>query len=277
LRESLVLTKGICNQFYFLRPIAGIFPRWAFSIAPVYNRAVRRIFLIAAILSLAAIPVWTQQAAGSANSQVRVNYLNVCSPSVADRQQIAGTLERISAHPKFAEDFEVARGRSTLSGSDLLMQNVDPAAREGPVSDWVRIRRDFPASSSFVSAQYSFSVNQGSVSETLTFRAREAKDVIQVSISDSVSSPAAPAQVARVNTPAERIRIERFGSSSVVLARCPGSDQSQFEPLFSRATELIASYRSALRVASIIPGEIARLPKSNRSLGANREPNVKRK
>jgi hypothetical protein len=81
--------------------------------------------------------------------------------------------------------------------------------------------------------------------------------------------------VARVNTPAERIRIERFGSSSVVLARCPASDQSQLEPLFSRATELIAVYRSALRVASVIPAEIARLPKSttpksNRGPEANR-------
>ncbi len=33
------------------------------------------------------------------------------------------------------------------------------------------------------------------------------------------------------------------------------------EPLFSRATDLLASYRSALRVASVIPAEIARLPK----------------
>jgi hypothetical protein len=118
-------------------------------------------------------------------------------------------------------------------------------------------------------------MNEDSVVETLTFRAREVKDVIQVSISDSVSSPAAPAQVARVNTPAERIRLERFGSSSVVLARCPGSDQSQFEPLFSRATELLAGYRSAFDVASVIPAEIARLHKtmthkSNPSPGANR-------
>lgn len=246
----------------------------------MYNRAVRKYFLIPAVIavitvSLVAGPgLRAQQPPGSAQPRVRVNYLNVCSPSAEDRQQIAGALERISAHPKFTVDFEVARGRSTLSGSDLLMQNADPPVGEGSVSDWIRIRREFPASSSFISAQYSFSMNQGSVVETLTFRAREVKDVIQVSISDSVSSPTAPAQVARVNTPAERIRLERFGSTSVVLARCPGSDQSQFEPLFSRATELIASYRSALRVASVIPAEIARMPKtmtpkSNPSPGAN--------
>jgi hypothetical protein len=243
----------------------------------VYNRAVRKFFLIpiAIAVSLVAVPSgWTQQPAGSAQPKVRVNYLNVCSPSAEERQQIAGALERIPSQPKFAVDFEVARGRSTLSGSDLLMQNAVPPAGEGSVSDWIRIRREFPASSSFVNAQYSFSMNQGSVVETLTFRAREVKDVIQVSISDSVSSPAAPAQVARVNTPAERIRIERFGSSSAVLARCPASDQSQLEPLFTRATELIASYRSALRVASVIPAEIARLPKT--TAPKSNPPGVKR-
>jgi hypothetical protein len=238
----------------------------------VYNRAVRIFFFIpAALVALLVIGpnAGAQQPPGSAPPKVRVNYLNVCSPSAEERQQIAGALERIPAHPKFAADFEVARGRSTLSGSDLLMQNAEPPVGENSVSNWVRIRRDFPTSS-FVSAQYSFSMNEGSVVETLTFRAREVKDVIQVSISDSVSSPAAPAQVARVNTPAERIRLERFGSSSVVLARCAGSDQSQFEPLFSRATELLASYRSAFDVASVIPAEITRLHKTERSPGANR-------
>ena len=233
----------------------------------MYNRAVRNFFLVQAIVALSLLggaSAQAQQAPGSAEPKVRVNYLNVCSPSAEDRQQIAGALERIPAHPKFAVDFEVARGRSTLSGSDLLAQNTNVSSGETSVSDWVRIRKDFPPSSSFVSAQYSFSVNEGSVSETLTFRAREVKGVIQVSLSDSVSSPAAPAQVARVNTPAERIRLERFGSSSIVLARCPASDQSQYEPLFSRATELLASYRSALRVASLVPAEIARLPKPDR-------------
>jgi hypothetical protein len=240
---------------------------------PVYNRAVRKFFLVSAIVALwllARASGQAQQAPGSAEPKVRVNYLNVCSPSAEDRQQIAAALERIPAHPKFAADFEVARGRSTLSGSDLLAQNTNVSSEETSVSDWVRIRRDFPASSSFVSAQYSFSMNEGRVAETLTFRAREAKDVIQVSLSDAVSAPAAPAQVARLNTPAERIRLERFGSSSIVLARCPASDQSQYEPLFSRATELLASYRSALHVASLVPAEIARMPKPDRGPGANR-------
>jgi hypothetical protein len=248
------------------------FPPWAFSMAPVYNRAVRIFFLIFGAITLSLVAgsrLRAQQPPGPTEPKVRINYLNVCSPSAEDRQQIAAALERIPGHPKFAVDFEVARGRSTLSGSDLLAQDTGLPATEGSVSDWVRIRREFPAPLSFVSAQYSFSMNQGSVVETLSFRAREVKDVIQVSISDSVSSPAAPAQVARVNTPAERIRIERFGSSSIVLARCPASDQSQFESLFSRATELLASYRSALHVSSVIPAELARMPKSDRSPGAS--------
>lgn len=199
-----------------------------------------------------------------------MNYLNVCSPSAEDRQQIAGTLESISAHPHFAADFEVARGRSTMSNSDLLAASraeagAPPAAdtADESVSDWIRIRHEFPGSSPFVNAQYSFSINPGQVVETLTFRARNAKDVIQISISDTVHGPDSPAQAARLNTPAERIRIERFGKASIVLARCPSADQAQFEPLFTRASTLLASYRASLRVPAVVPAEIARLPKTD--------------
>ena len=144
----------------------------------MYNLALRKfIFNPAAVAVLLILgpsvrAQQVQQPLGSAQPKVRVNYLNVCSPSAEDRQQIAGALERISANPKFAVDFEVARGRSTLSSSDLLMQNAEPPVGEGSVSDWIRIRREFPAASSFVSAQYSFSMNQGSVVETRTFRTR---------------------------------------------------------------------------------------------------------
>jgi hypothetical protein len=64
----------------------------------VYNRAVRKYFLIPAVIavitvSLVAGPgLRAQQPPGSAQPQVRVNYLNVCSPSAEDRQQIAGAL-----------------------------------------------------------------------------------------------------------------------------------------------------------------------------------------
>jgi hypothetical protein len=207
--------------------------------------------------------------------KVRVNYLNVCSPSDEERQLIAGVLERIAAHPKFGGDFEVARGRSTVAAADLKLREAESAATAAAgaagsaapaeasaasASEWVRIRKEFPEGSAFTSAQYSFSMSGEEVVETLTLRAREAKDVIQVAIS-AASSTRDPAQVARLNTPAERIRLERFGRSSVVLARCPAADQSRFEPLFSRASALLAAYRSSLQVPGIVPAEIARLPK----------------
>jgi len=183
---------------------------------------------------------------------------------------MASVLERISAAPKFAGDFEVARGRSTLGAADLKLKEAEsptPAAPgtsssgEAGASEWVRIRKEFPEGSPYVNAQYSFSMNEGQVVETLTLRARDVKDVMQVSIS-AASSTENPAQVARMNTPAQRIRLERFGRSSVVLARCPSSDQSRFEPLFSRAGALLAAYRASLGVATVVPAEIARLPKA---------------
>ena len=98
----------------------------------MYNRAVRNFFLIPAAIVLSLVAsVRAQQPAASPQPQVRVNYLNVCSPSAEEQRQIAGALERISAHPKFAVDFEVARGRSTLSGSDLLVQNAAPPGCRG--------------------------------------------------------------------------------------------------------------------------------------------------
>lgn len=232
--------------------------------AIIYNRAVRNNVLILVGMSLLGA---TGQVAFSQTSapqpQVRVNYLNPCSPSLDDSQQIAATLERIPSRPRFVPDFEVSRGRATLSSSDLLMQGEDSASTGPSVSDFVRIRREFPDSSPFVTAQYAFSINQDRVVETLTFRTRDAKDILQVSISDSVNSARSPAQVARLNTPAERIRIERFGKPSIVLARCQNQDQAKFEPLFSRATALLASYRSSLRVPTTVPAEISRLPNSS--------------
>ena len=181
---------------------------------------------------------------------------------------MASVLERIPAAPKFAGDFEVARGRSTLGAADLKLKEAESPAPAGAsssgeagASEWVRIRKEFPEGSPYINAQYSFSMNEGQVVETLTLRARDVKDVMQVSIS-AASSTENPAQVARMNTPAQRIRLERFGRSSVVLARCPSSDQSRFEPLFSRAGALLAAYRASLGVATVVPAEIARLPKA---------------
>jgi hypothetical protein len=72
------------------------------------------------------------------------------------------------------------------------------------------------------------------------------------------------------NTPAGRIKLERFGKSSVVLARCPGTegnpppDQSAYEPLFQSATAIVANYRNLLAARQTVPAELARIS----SLGA---------
>jgi hypothetical protein len=67
------------------------------------------------------------------------------------------------------------------------------------------------------------------------------------------------------NTPVSRIKLERFGKSSVVLARCPATaegtapDQSAYGPLFQSGSGIVANYRALLRAAHIVPDELARV------------------
>ena len=129
------------------RPIGwDAFPHELFRLHPCTIAPCANFFLFRRSSRCRCLPrasAQAQQAPGSAEPKVRVNYLNVCSPSAEDRQQIAGALERIPAHPKFAVDFEVARGRSTLSGSDLLAQNTNVSSGEASVSDWVQSSQRF--------------------------------------------------------------------------------------------------------------------------------------
>jgi hypothetical protein len=68
------------------------------------------------------------------------------------------------------------------------------------------------------------------------------------------------------STPASRVRLERFGKSSVALARCqateggPVPDQSAYEPLFRGASEVVANYRGLLGVKTIVPEELSKIP-----------------
>ena len=194
-------------------------------------------------------------------TQVKINYLNVCTPSVEEQKELLGALARIPAHPRFSEDFEVSRGRTSLTEPPIKLAGVEteeaPAA--GGVSRWVRVRKEFSADSPFVSVQYSVSVDQKNIVETLVFRSREAKDVIQTSLEDSVSASSDPLQVLKVDTPVDRVRIERFGKSSVALARCPGADQHAYDPLFQQASAILGRYRTALNVRTIVPSDLGRL------------------
>ena len=88
------------------------------------------------------------------------------------------------------------------------------------VANWVRIRREFSVQALFSTVQYSFSVDPKNMVETLVFRVRDPKDLMQVSIEDSASAVTTPATMLTSSTPASRIKLERFGKSSVVLARC---------------------------------------------------------
>ncbi len=176
---------------------------------------------------------------------IRVNVLNVCTPAEAEQKEIATALARIPRKPAFSADFEVARGRSTPS--------------DAPVSRWVRIRREFRSESPFLNVQYTFSADQTGAVETLVFRVRDPKDVMQIAIEASGSGPSPASRLAAAAV-AGRIRLERFGKSSVALARCPQADQSAYEPLFRTASEVLNGYRSALNVQRTVPADLARVP-----------------
>jgi hypothetical protein len=200
--------------------------------------------------------------------QVKVNMLNVCSPSAEEKQEILAALAKIPKSPAFAPDFEVARGRTTLEQSPDFLQAA-PGAQMAASGDesarWVRIRREFPAQSLFSTVQYSFSTDPKVMIETLVFRVRDPKDLLQVSVEDSASAVTSAAAMLGTNTPAGRIKLERFGKSSVVLARCsaseagPAPDQSAYEALFQTASSIVSDYRRLLRAQQTVPDELARV------------------
>jgi hypothetical protein len=199
--------------------------------------------------------------------KVKVNMLNVCSPSAEEQQQIASALSRIPKEPIFSQDFEVDRGQSSLDEAAGFLQ---PTAKTGSSSDpalatWVRIRREFAVQALFSTVQYSFSVDSKTMVETVVFHVRDPKDLLEVSIEDSASTVTAPAAMLDSDTPANHIKLARFGKPSVVLARCPAPeggpppDQSAYEPLFKGASTVVANYRHLLEARRLVPEELARI------------------
>jgi hypothetical protein len=199
--------------------------------------------------------------------QVKVNMLNVCSPSAEEQKEIAAALGRVPRQPLFSADFEVSRGRSTMTDMPAMLQagQAGHVAGEPSVASYVRIRREFSVQATFSSVQYSFSNDGQNMVETLVLHVRDPKDLIQVSLEDSASSVASSEAMLGSNTPASRVRLERFGKSSVALARCLGNeggpvpDQSAYEPLFRSASEVLANYRALLGVKKIVPEELANM------------------
>jgi len=194
--------------------------------------------------------------------------LNVCTPSAEEQKEIASALARIPKQPLFSADFEISHGRSTLAEApDFLQPGTGARMSDEPsVADYVRIRREFSVQALFASVQYSFSNDGRNMIETLVLHVRDPKDLIQVSMEDSASAIGSAEAMVAANTPASRIRLERFGKSSIALARCmasengPPPDQSAYEPLFHAASEVLANYRSLLGARRTVPAELAQIP-----------------
>ncbi len=203
----------------------------------------------------------------SQQPQVKVNMLNVCTPSPEEQKEIASALARIPKQPLFGNDFEVSRGRSTLTDMPSFLPAGATAhvAGEPPIASYVRVRKEFSVQALFSRVQYSFSNDGQMMVETLVLHVRDPKDLIQVSLEDSASSVTSSEAMLGANTPVSRVRLERFGKSSVALARCSAAedgrtiDQSAYEPLFRSASEVLASYRNLLGVKMIVPEELGKI------------------
>jgi hypothetical protein len=229
-------------------------------------------FRIAAVLAkiltivVLLLPCLAQQPQQGA-PPVKVNVLNVCTPSADEQKEIASALSHVPKQPLFSPDFEVARGRSSLSDKAQLLQAGEGAelSSEPITAAWVRIRREFSVQSLFSNVQYSFSADDKNMIETLVLHVREPKDLVQLSIEDSASAVTTPASMLATNTPVDRIKLERFGKPSVVLARCKGTeggpppDQSAYEPLFRDASTVLGRYRELLAARRTVPDELAKV------------------
>ncbi len=198
---------------------------------------------------------------------VKVNVINACAPSADEQKELSSALAKVPGKPAFAADFEVARGRSILDPSTPIpgMQPLPPGAVAA--ADWVRVRREFPGATLFSNVQYSFSVDSKNMVETLVLRLREPKpnDLMQISIEDSASAVVSATVMLSSSTLVSRVKLERFGKSSVVLARCsgeegnPATDQTAYEPIFQSASSIMERYRDALGARKLVPEELARL------------------
>ena len=186
---------------------------------------------------------------GKDQVKVQVHMMNVCNPPDDEKQGIVSALSGVPSSPKFSPDFEISRGRTSFP--------------DAPISTWARIRREFPAGVALASVQYSMSVDEKALIETLVLRARDPKDFLTVTIEDRMSAVTTPAAALANDTPATRIKVERFGKDSLGLARCEAGDQSAYEPIFSTASRLLAEYRTQLGVRKTIPAELARAAGGN--------------
>lgn len=228
---------------------------------PVIRRVSQAAVALAALAAFACA-----QQSGQA-PPVKVNVLNVCTPSAEEQKEISSALARVPRQPLFTPDFEVARGRSVLSDKAQSIQaEAGEAISPGPISAaWVRIRREFSTQALFSNVQYSFSTDPKSMIETLVLHVRDPKELVLLSIEDTASAVSSPASMLAMNTPVGRIKLERFGKPSVVLARCaasglgPAPDQKAYEPQFREASAVMGRYRELLNARRTVPGELQKV------------------
>ena len=186
--------------------------------------------------------------AQSGQPPIKYNYLNVCSPTADEEKEIKGALDRIPAKLSFSGDFEITRGRTSMANAK--------SAR------YVRLRREV-GDGPFGSVQYSLSNDPDQTVETLILKFKDPKDLLLVSLEDQFTAgTAAPGSVLQVDNPISRIKLERFGKSSIVLARCEGGQQQQYEPLFAQASKIASAYRKSLGLRTLFRGELSWLTSS---------------
>jgi hypothetical protein len=240
-----------------------------------YNlRVFRKILAFAAAIGMACASIGQQP--NGQSPPVKVQMLNVCSPSAEEQREISVALEHVPKNPRFSSDFEVDRGRSLLdANANLIDIRGAQTAPGSTTADFVRIRRDFDHTP-YSTVQYSFSRDKQQMVETLAFRLRDPKDLLQISIENSASAVVKPTAMLTAATVANRVKLEKFGKPSVVLARCTGaetgpvSDQSAYEPLFRAASAVLSAYRELLGAKEMVPQELARLDGPSRPRSTRR-------
>ena len=249
-----------------------------------YNAAVFRTLLAAGWLLVGSVCSAQDPNPAQKTPPVKVNVLNVCTPSEEEQHQIAAALSSIPEHPSFNPDFEVSHGRSVLdpASNPLLAAGTGVPGGEIAIADFVRVRHDLAGKSLFGTVQYSFSRDNKQMVETLVLRVRDPKDLLQLSLEDNASSVTTATAMLNSATPVTRIKLERFGKSSVVLARCSSMetgqpvDQSKYEPLFASATRTVSAYRNMLGVRTRVPEELAQIARDSAQGGHSpRKPGVK--
>ncbi len=210
-----------------------------------YNPLVRSILLLTLFCSGAALGQNAiRENKNEQSPPVKVNVLNVCTPSSDEQEELKAALARLPISPAFDVDYEISRGIATVE--------------EGTRSKYVRLRREAKGDSPLATVQYSLSVDPGSTIETLVFRGRDVKDLLALSIEDKLSSSVSkPATVLSADTPASRVRVERAGKSTVALARCEGVDQSKYDAIFSQASSILSDYRRVLRLKTVLASDIS--------------------